>query len=298
MKRIILYTINIAEEGMSIQQYLKTKGFSSKNLIFFKKQPESILQNGVWVYLNSILHTGDRLTVTIDEEDSSDIAPVALPISVFYEDEDLIVINKAAGMPTIPSLNHHNDTLGNALLFYFQSKNISFTYRPVNRLDKNTSGIVLIAKHAVSASILQGQLLNKELKKSYYAIVSGVLPCQSGTIKLPIGRCDSSLITRCVDQEHGEEAVTHYRVLSQKKNYALVSITLETGRTHQIRVHFSAIGHPLAGDDLYGGDTTLLKRHALHACSLSIRQPINGNPLDFYVPLPEDLETFWKCQEY
>ncbi len=295
MERILNYTIEEAFAGWTIHNYLLHRGFSSKNIIFLKKIPESILLNGTWAFVNVRLKAGDVLSIHISEPESSDIEPISMNLSILYEDEDLLIVNKPAGMPAIPSMYHHQDSLGNGVCAYFATQGKSFVYRPVNRIDKNTSGLVLIAKHVISASMLANQAAKGEIRKTYTAIAQGILP-KSGTINAPIARFDDSLIMRCVDFAHGSHAVTHYQVMEQKEKYALVSIILETGRTHQIRVHFSHIGHPLAGDDLYGGDNTILTRHALHAGTMEFIQPLTGNKISCQVPMSEDMLSFWENQ--
>lgn len=295
MERTIQYTIDEKFENRTIRDFLLYKGFSRQNIISLKKIPESILLNQTWAYVNTGLKSGDKLCIRIMEKESSQIEPIPYDLSIVYEDEDLLIVNKPYGMPTIPSMNHHHDSLANGVCAYYADKQQSFTYRPVNRLDKNTSGLVLIAKHFISASMLSAAAANGKIDKTYTAIASGILP-SCGTIDAPIARCSSSLITRCVNFECGEHAVTHYRVLAQKEKYALVSVRLETGRTHQIRVHFSYIGHPLAGDELYGGSCSLMNRHALHAGSIHFIQPLTGKEISCQIPLPEDMTSFWGHQ--
>lgn len=295
MERIIRYIIDEQSENRTIHDFLLHQGYSAKNIIYLKKIPESILLNGTWAFVNRKLSAGDELCIHITEESSSDIEPIPSDLSVLYEDEDLLIIDKPWGMPSIPSMYHHADSLGNAVCAYYAAQGTSFVYRPVNRLDKNTSGLVLIAKHIISAAMLSALAAKGEISKTYTAIAEGQLP-ERGTIDAPIARYDDSLITRCVDFANGSRAVTHYHVMEQKENYALVSIHLETGRTHQIRVHFSHIGHPLAGDDLYGGNCTAMTRHALHAGTIEFTQPLTGKQISCQAPLPEDMASFWTHQ--
>lgn len=292
MKRVLCYKITEEFHNRAIKEYLLHLGYSSRNLIELKKMPENLLVNGIFVYVNHVLHAGDELCVQITEIGGSDIEPIPLPLTILYEDDDLLIVNKPAGMPTIPSARHHDDTLANAVCAYYAQKEERFTYRPVNRLDQNTSGLVLIAKHSIAASMLSALLKKGNLSKSYLAIAEGSLPTV-GTIDAPISRREDSVITRRVDYEKGARAITHYEVLSQKAKYALVSIRLETGRTHQIRVHFSHIGHPLAGDHLYGGNTKEIGRHALHAEKLAFVHPLTGKIISCQTPLPEDMLSFW-----
>lgn len=295
MERTITYTIDRAFENYTIRDFLLYKGFSSQNLISLKKLPESILLNGNPAFVNVLLKSKDHLQIRITETESSRIEPIPCQLDIVYEDEDLLIINKPWGMPTIPSVYHHKDSLANGVCAYYASQGQNFVFRAVNRIDKNTSGLVLIAKHMVSASMLAKAAASGKIRKSYTAIAVGKLPAE-GTIDAPIARCGGSLITRCVDFELGDRAVTHYKVCEQKEKYALVSIYLETGRTHQIRVHFSYMGHPLAGDELYGGSCPFMSRHALHAGTMHLIQPLTGKEISCQIPLPEDMISFWQDQ--
>ena len=212
-----------------------------------------------------------------------------LPLDIVYEDDDLIVINKPAGMPIHPSLNNYRNSLANALMYYYTKQNKPFIFRCTNRLDRDTSGLTVIAKHLVSSSILSQMAVRHEITREYLAIVRGPVTPSQGTINAPIGRAGTSLIERKIDPEHGENAVTHYRVITEKNGHSLVSLILETGRTHQIRVHMKYIGHPLIGDYLYNPDMEFISRQALHSHRLSFRHPITGKTMEFEAPLPEDM---------
>ena len=198
-------------------------------------------------------------------------------------------MNKPAGMPVHPSLNNYRNSLANALMYYYQAQGLPFIFRCTNRLDRDTSGLTVIAKHLVSSSILSALAVNHEITREYLAIVRGTPAPSAGTINAPIGRTGSSLIKRKVDFENGEHAVTHYRVLDTKNGLSLVSLILETGRTHQIRVHMKYIGHPLIGDYLYNPDMEHMRRQALHSYRLAFRHPISGEQMAFTAPLPEDM---------
>ena len=256
MERTITYHIDSTSAGLRIEQYLRRRGYSSQNLTQLKKMPESILLNGVWSYMQTSLNSGDLLAVHIQETGSSpNIPPVQLPLDIVYEDEDVIVVNKPAGMPVHPSLNNYENSLANALMCYYHEQEKPFIFRCTNRLDRDTSGLTVVAKHMVSSSILSGMGVRHEITREYLAVVRGSLTPSDGTIDAPIGRTGSSLIERKIDFEKGERAVTHYRVLGEKNGHSLVSLILETGRTHQIRVHMKYIGHPLVGDYLDNPDT-------------------------------------------
>ncbi|MCR5415502.1 MAG: RluA family pseudouridine synthase [Pseudobutyrivibrio sp.] len=294
MKRTLEYTIESEYNGFTIDKYLKTKGYSSANITAIKKMPENVVIDGEWVHMNRRLAAGESLTVNITEEESSEkIPPVEIPLDIVYEDEDIIVVNKPAGLPIHPSLNHYEDSLANGLAYYYNAQCKPFIFRCANRLDKNTSGLTVIAKHLVSANIISTMVKNREFHREYYAIVRGTLEIKEGTIDVPIGRVDNSIITRCVDFEHGESAITHYKVIAEKNGHSLVAIHLETGRTHQIRVHFKYIGHPLIGDHLYNPDMEYMQRQALHSHRIQFTHPITGQEMDFVAELPADMASLF-----
>ncbi len=294
MERILNYHITEDADSLRTEQYLRRRGFSYQNLTQLKKMPESILINGVWSYMRTPLHSGDILTVHIRETESSpNIPPVELPLDIVYEDEDIIVVNKPAGMPVHPSLNNYRNSLANALMYYYQQQGKPFIFRCTNRLDRDTSGLTVIAKHMVSSSILSSMTARHEIEREYLAVVRGSVTPSSGTIDAPIGRTGSSLIERKIDFEHGERAVTHYHVVKEENGHSLVSLILETGRTHQIRVHMKYIGFPLVGDYLYNPDMEYIQRQALHSCRLSFRHPITGKHMEFTADLPEDMDRIF-----
>lgn len=295
MERIITYHIDDQTDGMRVEQYLRRLGYSYQNLTRLKQMPESILINGVWTYMRTPLHRGDTLTVHIRETASSpNIPPAELPLDIMYEDEDIIVVNKPAGMPVHPSLNNYRNSLANALMYYYQQQGKPFIFRCTNRLDRDTSGLTVIAKHMVSSSILSSMTARHDIKREYLSVVRGFVSPASGTIDAPIGRTGSSLIERKIDFENGERAVTHYRVVKEKKGHSLVSLILETGRTHQIRVHMKYIGYPLIGDYLYNPDMEHIRRQALHSYRLSFRHPITGEHMTFTAGLPEDMKKIFQ----
>ena len=288
MKRTLSYTITNKNKADTIGAFLRDAGYSRRILIELKQNPEQICLNGTPSWL-------DTLTLFLpDEPISSDILPVNLPIDIVYEDEDLIILNKAAGMPVHPSQGHHENTLANALAYRFASRGEHFVFRAVNRLDRDTTGLLLIAKHKISGAFLSAMTAKKEIRREYLAIVAGK-PEKSGTIDLPIARKDGSTIERCIDMNHGEHAVTHYRCLDYRDDLgcSLVRLRLETGRTHQIRVHMKAIGHPLLGDFLYNPDYRFIERQALHSYTVAFRHPITGEAMEFTAPMPEDFSFFY-----
>ena len=250
MKRTFTYTISTEYNGHTLLSFLKDKHYSSQIITHLKRTENGILLNGKWGRVRDVLHTGDELTIRLIEEDSSgNIVSTNLPLSIVYEDEDLLVVNKTANMPIHPSQGNYDNTLANAVAYYYQQKNETFTYRCINRLDRDTTGLLIIAKHMYSGSLLSDMVARREIHREYLAIATGEVP-ESGTIIAPIERVDGSTIERHVNDEHGDYACTHYRRITYNNGYSLVSLKLETGRTHQIRVHMKHIGHPLPGDFL------------------------------------------------
>ena len=210
-------------------------------------------------------------------------------INIVYEDEDIIVINKPAGMPIHPSMNNYTNSMANALAWYYQQQNKPFIFRCSNRLDRDTSGLTVVAKHLVSGNILSCMVRDHKIDREYLALVRGHVTPPTGTIHAPLARKGGTIIERIVDFEHGETAVTHYHTLSEKNGHSLVSLHLETGRTHQIRVHMKHLGFPLIGDYLYNPDMEYMTRQALHSHKLIFKHPITGEPMRFTAPLPDDM---------
>ena len=298
MNRTLIYYVTNEYDGFTIDKFLKAQGYSSANITAIKKMDNNVVVGGEWVHMNYKLSAGQKLTVNICEEDSSEkIPPVKMDLDIVYEDEDVIVVNKPAGLPIHPSLNHYEDSLANGLAFYYEQQGKAFIFRCANRLDKNTSGLTVIAKHLVSANILSTMVKNREFHREYYAIVRGHVEPASGTIDAPIGRVGDSIITRQVDFENGERAITHYEVIKEENGHSLISIHLETGRTHQIRVHFKYLGHPLIGDHLYNPDYEYMKRQALHSHKIEFKHPITKKAMEFVAPLPKDMQKVFNSFE-
>ena len=292
MKRQLRYTITEKDRDNTIEFFLKNKGFSHHVMVQLKRTENGIMRNGIWSYTNERLKEGDVLDLNLVENGlSSDIEPVKLDFRIVYEDEDILVVDKPAGMPVHPSINNHDNTLANALLYYFSSRGESFVFRCINRLDRDTTGLTIIAKHSLSAGILGQMVAARQIKRTYMAIVDGLTEA-SGTIDAPIARRDNSTIERCVDFVKGERAVTHYKRLSysEEKDLSLIELKLETGRTHQIRVHMKHIGHPLIGDFLYNPDYKYIGRQALHSAELSFVHPITHEKMHFTAPLHGDMK--------
>ncbi len=290
MKRIFNYVIPSKYNGHTLLSFLKDKQYSSPIITHLKRTKNGILLNGVWGRVRDILHTDDILTINLIETESSEnIVPTHLPLNIVYEDEDILVINKAANTPIHPSQGNYDNTLANAVAYYFRKKGETYTYRCINRLDRDTTGLLILAKHMYSASILSDMVKNREIHREYLAIATGNVASE-GTIAAPIARVDGSTIERCVDEERGEYACTHYKTILTRHGYSLVSLKLETGRTHQIRVHMKHIGHPLPGDFLYNPDYSVIKRQALHSHKLNFLHPITKKPMEFIADLPTDMK--------
>lgn len=291
MIRRLTYSITQKESGMTVQDFLKSRGYSHRMIVRLREK-DGIQVDGRHAITPQRLSAGETLQICLKEEESSEkIAPFPLPFPVVYEDEDLLVINKPADMPIHPSQGNHDNTLANAAAWYFSRKNEPFTFRVINRLDRDTTGLLILARHSLSAGILSQMAACHEIRREYLAIASGLVP-ERCTIDAPIGRFPGSAIMRQVDYAAGEKAVTRCRRLLYRPDldYSLVSLRLETGRTHQIRVHMSHIGHPLPGDFLYCPDFRRMKRQALHSRRLCFSHPITGRKLSFTAPLPKDMQ--------
>lgn len=291
VNRTFLYSISEADHGLRIEQFLRRRGYSRQNLTELKKMPDSIQVNGLNCILKKTLSPGDELTVRIQETESSEKIPaVHIPLRIIYEDEDILVVDKPAGLPMHPSMKNYHYSLANGLVWYYQQQKESFVFRCANRLDRDTSGLTVVAKHMLSANILSGMGYRHEIEREYLAIVRGNVLPPSGTIDAPLSRMEGSIIERKVDFEHGERALTHYRVVEEKNGHSLVSLRLETGRTHQIRIHLKYLGFPLVGDYLYNPDMEYISRQALHSCRLRFVHPITKERMTFRAPLPEDMQ--------
>jgi 23S rRNA pseudouridine1911/1915/1917 synthase len=278
------------QTGKDIKSFLNEKHISKRMLTDIKFSGGKITVNGKEVTVRYSLQEGDQLSVVFPPEPkSASLKAEMINLAIVFEDEDILVVNKPAGMSTIPSREHPNGSLANGIYGYYQDKGIGSAVHIVTRLDRDTSGLVLIAKHRHMHHLLSLQQHKREIKRSYEALVEGVFSENTGIVNAPIGRKDSSIIERQV-REDGKQAVTRYHVLKQYVAFAHLHLELETGRTHQIRVHMSYKGHPLLGDTLYDGNTNWILRQALHCFSLSFLHPITGDFLHFTVALPQDMQ--------
>ncbi len=283
-------TVREEYDGMLLRTYLSSViGISRNQLIDLKKREGGIMQNGKRVTVRAIVHTGDSIVLNTEDQPSLNVLPVDLPIDILYEDEDILVVSKPPYMPTHPSHDHYTDTLANAVAYHYKVNEISAKFRPITRLDRNTSGIVLIAKTAYAASKLSSQMQKGTLSKEYIAICEGEVP-EAFSVGRPIKRENESVITRTVcETGEGQEAYTEFERISTCGSASLLRVRPITGRTHQIRVHLASEGSAILGDDLYGVPSPLISRHALHAVSLSFEHP-NGKEMRVCAPVPDDMQ--------
>ena len=285
--------INREKDGLTVLQYIKKYlPISAAHLKHLKFSEGGILVNSEHATVRRILHTGDVLSLATEDRDNDTHAePVDLPLDIIYEDDECIAPSKPAFMPTHPSHDHYNDTVANALAYRYRELGTPFVFRPINRLDRNTSGILLIAKSRIAAGRLSRAMTEGKIKKAYIAIVCGTLPESEGSIETYMRRTAESIIVRenCKEDEGGDYALTRYRTLLTANGYSIVAASPITGRTHQLRVHFAGLGAPILGDDMYGSRSSLIERHALHSTALCFPDG-NGHPLTLTAPIPEDME--------
>lgn len=281
------WLITKEHDGMMLREYLSEVIEFSSRLIKRAKSGK-IMINGEEKTVRYIVKAGDELTIQLAEKRSRKMNAEAVPFDILYEDDYILVVNKAAGVATIPSRNQPSYTLANGILYYYQQRKIDATIHVVTRLDTDTSGIVLIAKNPYSHSLFAQMQKQHGITRVYQAIVHGHVHGEGATINAPIGRKEGSIIERAV-VSNGQRAITHYEVVSKQNISTLLRVKLETGRTHQIRVHFSYIGHPLVGDDLYGGKQERINRQALHCAEISFVHPFTKRFCHFTSELPSDM---------
>ena len=282
------YTIE-STNFLNVKDVLKNYfGISSRLLLKLKKNNLVYLNNSI-CNLNDLVSIGDTVSFCLSyEEDNSNIVATNIPLNIVYEDECLLIINKPPNIAIHPSLLHYDNSLSNGVKYYFNLIGLHKKIRPVNRLDRNTSGLVVFAKNEYVQEFLIKEMQSKTFSKEYLAILEGTLDKKQGTINAPIARKKDSIIERCVDRS-GAPSITHYKVLKDFGNFSLVNLKLETGRTHQIRVHSSYIGHPILGDDLYGNKSNLINRQALHSYKISFIHPKTREKMYFEIDMPQDM---------
>lgn len=280
--RKLEFEVTTKYDGKNVLAVLVSEGTSKRLITKLKQIPDGITKNGVHCKTVDIVKTGDVIAISLEDTKVLEANP-DLCVPIIYEDSDVIVFDKPPSMPVHPSHKHQGDTLGN----FFACHCEGLTFRPINRLDRDTSGLCAVAKNRFSAMKLQ-----ESLEKTYFAIACGKIT-KSGTIDAPIARMGDSIITRCVS-EKGQQAVTHYEVTQTTEKYTLLKVKLETGRTHQIRVHFSHIGFPLAGDEMYDGNVTKIKRQALHCGELSFLHPVSHVKINLSSEIPQDMQVLFE----
>ncbi len=290
------YTLQAEDEGKKLEEILYRRFHFSRKVIQKIKIGENAWLDGVFVFLNTRGKPGQTLTVNIMGEESATINGEELPLSILYEDDLFLAVNKPPGQTVHPNSRYQSGTLANAVIGYWHSKNESRPFRPISRLDRNTSGIVLIAKTRFAHQQLAWQSSKTHVDKIYLGIVQGHYPLENGEFNGSIALKPDSKIVREINA-NGLPSLTRYQVLHHFSNYTLMEFTLITGRTHQIRVHCQGSGHPLLGDDLYGGDSTYIQRQALHCYTYSFNHPLNKGIVQIQAPLPADMSALITKQD-
>lgn len=291
--RRIELTVTAEQAGQKVDYLLRrVLGLSGSVIRHFKRVERGITLDGTAVFTNVLVREGQLLSVQVgDEVRKSEIPPIPGPLEILYEDADLVVVSKAPGVPSHPGPGHWDDTLGNFLLAHYDAHGETLTdFHPAHRLDKGTSGLMVVAKHGHAQEMLKKQLHSADFRRIYLAVCEGTPSPSTGVIDAPLGPVDTSKVEQEVRPD-GKTARTHYEVLKAVNGRSLLRLELETGRTHQIRVHMAHLGHPLTGDFLYGTENKdLIARPALHSSELSFRHPISGEILQFSAALPEDMQ--------
>ncbi|MEG7354784.1 RluA family pseudouridine synthase [Bacillus vallismortis] len=286
--------ITSAEDGMTVKEYAGKLGISKRLLTDIKFAGGDLLINGEHVTVKYVLREGDLLVVKFPEEQVSEtLLPEPVPLDILYEDEHVLVINKQPYVSSIPSREHPSGSIANGMIHHYQKNGVRATVHLVTRLDRDTSGLMLVAKHRFAHSILSSAQKSGLVKRRYAAVVHGRMTQMEGTVDAPIGRHPDSIIERMVTPE-GQKAVTHFHVTHATDEITSVTLQLETGRTHQIRVHMSYLGHPLCGDTLYGGTRREIGRQALHSEQLSFIHPLTQENMVFHAALPQDMKELIK----
>lgn len=289
------YIISSAEDGLTVKEILLHRiGVSVSHLRHLKFIENGIMLDGEKVTVRKTVAAGDVLEVAVENErEGSRLTPTDLPVKIVYEDDSITVPSKPANMPTHPSRDHHGDTLADALAYRYKDSPIPFVFRPINRLDRNTSGLTIVARDRISAAKLSESMREGRIKKQYLAILCGIPEKKQGKIETYMRRTEQSIIKRevCEESDDADYALTSYRVIATSDGYSLVLASPETGRTHQLRVHFASIGCSILGDDMYGEPSKLISRQALHAIALEFPHPDTNEHLKLYAEIPEDMRA-------
>lgn len=295
MNRVLEFDVESSDDSISVRDYIRNKiGISSALISHLKRPPSGIFVNDEPVHTNHVLRYKDHLKLVINEETvSSNIVPTEGHIEIIFENEDVLIINKPPFLPCHPSKGHFDDTLANYVAYYYSDFSDSFVFRCITRLDRDTSGLVVIAKNAFAQYEITKQMYSDQLNKEYLALVHGAPDNYRGVINKNIRRIpNTNTIKREVcSVEEGQSAVTEYTLLRKFGDYSLLSVSTLTGRTHQIRVHLKSIGHPLLGDWLYGESSKEYPRQMLHCFRLSLCLPFSGEKKVFEAPLPLDFKN-------
>lgn len=285
MTRRLQYAIPKEYSSRRVLDFLKHLGFSHRLITKLKQTPDGILLNGEHIRTIDPMSEGDILEINLPTDKKESISiPVEMPLDIIYEDDDILVLNKPAMLAVHESHNHLGDTLSNAVAFHLKKEGKPSVFRAVGRLDKGTSGLMVCALNRYAASRLSGKI-----KKQYLAIATEIYEGE-GTIDAPIFRPDPILTVRTVD-ERGERAVTHWTALKNDGENTLLRVKLETGRTHQIRVHFASLGTPLVGDTMYGTPDERISHQALHCCECRFVHPVKNEEMHFFCDMPDDMKS-------
>ncbi len=291
VERWLEHVVEAHEEGRTVREVLLRSLRLSRQMIRRLAQSGGIRLNGASPFLSTGVREGDRLAVRLSAATPSRLRPVTMPLSIMLEDPDLLVVDKPPGLLVHPTRRSHVHTLAHGVLAHLGSGGIQAHSHPVHRLDRDTSGLVLFAKHSVAHQRLDRQLRAGSLRRSYLAVAQGTFAAESGAVDAPISRSPEDPYLRTAAGGNGAEARTAFRVVARLAGATVLEVELETGRTHQIRVHLAHLGHPLWGDEAYGGAThPLCARTALHSWRLSFLHPFSGEPVRCEAPLPADME--------